>query len=111
VGWHTGPNMNLQHLRNLVARFLRAHNMARHFRSLQVWENLWQGEMGPSMPQGVSDALSQAARQDWPALWAALASSPEGLAGEQVPGLRARGGENAVAAEGRPPWWRHLLAC
>jgi Mg2+-importing ATPase len=103
--------MNLQHLRNLVARFLRAHNMARHFRSLQVWENLWQGEMGPSMPQGVSDALSQAARQDWPALWAALASSPEGLAGEQVPGLRARWGENAVASEGRQPWWRHLLAC
>jgi len=103
--------MRHRHLRQLIPRFLRAHNMARHFRSLAVWEGLRQADVSPSMPQGVSDALSKAAHQAWPELWRALASAEDGLREDQVSALRSQWGDNAVAADKPRPWWRHLVAC
>ncbi|MEY4763565.1 MAG: magnesium-translocating P-type ATPase, partial [Pseudomonadota bacterium] len=103
--------MTLTHWRNRLARFLHSHDMAHHFRSLVLWEGLWRGEAAPQMPAAVSDALAEAARQPWPACWAALGSQESGLTAEQVQALRQRWGPNVVGGDSRRSWPRHLLAC
>ena len=103
--------MNLHALRYSIARFLRSHNMARHFRSIQLWEGLWRNDRVPEMPEAVSDALVARARQPWLALWADLSSQEAGLAEDQVSSLQQAWGPNTVGSEQRRTWWQHLIAC
>jgi Mg2+-importing ATPase len=103
--------VTLQNLRNLVARFLRSHNMSRHFRSLMLWEALREEDRAQAMPPGVSQALSQAAHQPWPELWAVLQASPEGLRTSELAARHEQWGANSVGDEAPRAWWRHLLAC
>jgi Mg2+-importing ATPase len=98
-------------LKNLFARFIDMHGMARHFRSLITWEAFRRDEVLREMPQSLSERLVKASEADLRRLFASLGTSESGLSRERAERIREEVGANEVSHDKPLPWWWHLWIC
>ena len=98
-------------LKNLYVRFVHRHGMARHFRSLAVWDTFRRDAPARELPASLSQRLVAASASEPGALLAQLGSHPEGLSAERAEQVRHEVGSNEVGHDKPLPWWQHLWHC
>jgi Mg2+-importing ATPase len=98
-------------LKNLYVRFVHAHGMARHFRSLAIWDAFRGETTARDMPTSLSEGLVKASAADAGALLASLGTQVSGLSAERAALIRRDIGSNEVGADEPVPWWLHLWHC
>ncbi len=98
-------------LKNLYVRFVDTHGMARHFRSLTIWDAFRRDATPRDMPRLVSERLLKASSADADAVLASLHTQRSGLSNERAEAIRRDVGANEVGHEKPMPWWRHLWEC
>lgn len=106
--------MAFAQVRNRFARFIHKHGMARHFRSLAIWDThrpASQDAPAHAMPAALSERLIQAAAAEPATLLKSLHSHLDGLSAEKAEVLRKEFGPNEVGHDKPPPWWLHLWHC
>jgi len=100
-------------LKTVYVRFLHAHGMARHFRSLAIWDSFRRGGNKPEheMPSALSQRLVRAAEAEPDQLLSSLGSQLSGLSAERAALIRREVGSNEIGHEKPLPWWLHLWHC
>ncbi len=98
-------------LKNLYVRFVDTHGMARHFRSLTIWDAFRRDTTARDMPRLVSDRLLKASEAEPDALLRTLGTQRSGLSDERAELIRRDVGTNEVGREKPMPWWQHLWEC
>jgi Mg2+-importing ATPase len=98
-------------LKNLYVRFVRVHGMARHFRSLTIWDAFRREETSREMPSTLSQRLVLASKADAQKLLASLGTQSSGLSAERAALIRRDVGTNEVGHDKPIPWWLHLWHC
>ena len=96
---------------NLYARFVQEHGMARHFRSLAIWDAFRRDTPNRDMSSALSARLAAAATQEPGGLLKSLGSHVDGLSTERAEAIRDDVGPNEVVADRPMPWWEHLWHC
>ena len=99
-------------LKNLYARFLRMHGMARHFRSLAIWDAFRRLDVGShAMSRELSERLVNASDAEPARLLESLGTTLAGLSAERADMVRREVGSNEVGHDKPLPWWEHLWLC
>jgi Mg2+-importing ATPase len=98
-------------LKNFYVRFIHAHGMARHFRSLAIWDAFRHETTSREMPSSLSERMVNASETDADKLLASLSTQLSGLSAERAALIRRDIGVNEVAADKPVPWWLHLWHC
>ncbi len=83
-------------LKNLYVRFVDTHGMARHFRSLTIWDAFRRDATPRDMPRLVSERLLRASSADADAVLASLDTQRSGLSDERAEAIRREVGTNEV---------------
>ncbi len=98
-------------LKNLYVRFVHRHGMARHFRSLAIWDTFRPDVTATEMPSALSQRLIQASSAESTQLLASLGSHIDGLSEERAAIVRRSAGLNEIGLDKPVPWWLHLWHC
>jgi Mg2+-importing ATPase len=98
-------------LKNLYVRFVHRHGMARHFRSLAIWDAFRRDTTTREMPSTLSQRLVKASSAEPDKLLASLGSHVNGLSAERAAMLRRDVGTNEIGQDKPVPWWLHLWHC
>ncbi|MDE2368438.1 MAG: magnesium-translocating P-type ATPase [Burkholderiales bacterium] len=98
-------------MKNLYVRFLHGHGMARHFRSLAIWDAFRGEDASRQMPSDISQRLVKAAHAPIDPLLASLGTTTAGLSAERAALIRRDVGTNEVSHDQPLPWWHHLWLC
>jgi len=93
------------------ARFIQVRRIARHFRSLAMFEGLADTQINRDVPDNLTRLLLEASASEAQALYERLGSHSEGLTDAQADAIRSRTGPNAVDHEKPLPGWLHLWHC
>lgn len=98
-------------LNNIYVRFVRVHGMARHFRSLAIWDALRPETGAHEMPSNLSQRLVTASQSDAEHLLTSMGTQLTGLSNERAALIRNEVGLNEVGHDKPLAWWRHLWHC
>src|SRR5574337_77546 len=99
--------MNLTILKEFFARFVHTRSIARHFRSIALFESLTVG-VSRDLPASLSHELATAAMSDANVVLGHLDSHMECLSEAKAAAILDRVGLNEVVHEKPLPWWQHL---
>ncbi|MDC8783822.1 magnesium-translocating P-type ATPase [Paucibacter sp. hw1] len=97
--------------KNVYVRFIQSHGMARHFRSLAIWDAFRREAQPHEMSDQLSQRLVAAAHTAPESLLASLGTQLSGLSAERANLIRREVGPNEVGHEKPMPWWLHLWHC
>ncbi|MEB0138799.1 MULTISPECIES: magnesium-translocating P-type ATPase [unclassified Undibacterium] len=98
-------------LEQTFARFVRNHDLGRHFRRHAVLETLSGSAVDKHLAPLQEEQLNAAAQMAVPALLQSLGSSSAGLSEAAAAAVRAVSGLNVIDQQKTLPWWWHLWAC
>jgi Mg2+-importing ATPase len=98
-------------LKNVYVRFVQRHGMARHFRSLAIWDAFRRDITSKEMPSALSQRLIKASAADPEHLLVSLGSHLDGLSEERAAVVRRTAGTNEIGLDKPVPWWLHLWHC
>jgi len=103
--------MDLNVFKNLYVRFVHAHGMARHFRSLAIWDAFRRDATPRDMSRALSQRLVAASQASAEQVLASLGTQLSGLSAERAALIRRDVGSNEVGHDKPMPWWQHLWHC
>jgi len=109
IGWRRAVLRDLP--ANLFLRFVFVRGMARHFRSLAVWDEYRDRIDTRTLPGELSSGLLAASQAETNALLSSLDSSEKGLSAERADTVRLSIGPNEVGHDRPPAWWMRLWHC
>ncbi len=98
-------------LKNLYVRFVHRHGMARHFRSLAIWDAFRRDMTTSEMPSALSQRLVKASGADTDQLLTSLGSHIDGISEERAESIRRTVGPNEIGLDKPVPGWLHFWHC